>query len=101
MSGNNSKAAILDYWRAIELFSPQKVPRADPNDRTEPVYSIIGNAPLPWDESHPLKRRYPPKNRSWRFQIYCGILNLGKVKSILEDKLGKDPESFDERRILG
>lgn len=93
----NNKAAILDYWRAIELFSPQNVPRAKPNDRAEPVYSYFVSAPLPWDELHPLKRKFPPKNTSRRFQIYCGIFQLEKVKSILEDKLGKDPESFDER----
>ncbi|HXU94578.1 MAG TPA: AAA domain-containing protein [Gallionella sp.] len=97
MSGNNTRAAILDYWRAIELFSPQNIPRPAPNDRSEPVYSMAENRPMPWSESHPLKRKYPPKARSRRFQIYCGIFKLEKVKTILEDKLGKDPESFDER----
>jgi hypothetical protein len=29
--------------------------------------------------------------------VYCGIYRVEKVRSILEDKLGKDPESFDER----
>lgn len=97
MAPNSDKAAILDFWRAIELFSPQNVPRAKPNDRTEPVYSFLENAPLPWDELHPLKRKFTPPKTSRRFQVYCGIFNLEKVKSILEDKLGKDPESFDER----
>jgi hypothetical protein len=29
--------------------------------------------------------------------VYCGIYSLEKMRSVLEDKLGKDPEAFDER----
>ena len=39
MMALSDKAAILDYWRAVELFSPQNVPRVAPNDHTEPVFS--------------------------------------------------------------
>jgi hypothetical protein len=29
--------------------------------------------------------------------VYCGIYSLEKVRSVLEDKFGQDPESFDAR----
>jgi hypothetical protein len=35
----SDKAASLDYWRAVELSSPQNVPRAAPNGSAEPVFS--------------------------------------------------------------
>jgi hypothetical protein len=97
MTAVSDKAAILDYWRAIELFSPQNVPHAAPNDYTEPVFSAQEDVPLPWEPVHPLKSRRTPPRTSRRFQVYCGIYRVEKVRSILEDKLGKDPESFDER----
>ena len=97
MTEVSHKAAILDYWRAVELFSPQNVPRAAPNDDTEPVFSAQEDVSLPWEPVHPLRFRRTPPRTSQRFQVYCGIYRVEKVRSILEDKLGKDPESFDER----
>jgi hypothetical protein len=97
MMALSDKAAILDYWRAVELFSPQNVPPVAPNDPTEPVFSARENVSLPWDPGHPLKSRRTPPGTSRRFQVYCGIYRLGTVRNILESTLGKDPESFDER----
>jgi AAA domain len=94
---SSDKAAVLDYWRAVELFSPQDVPRAAPNDPTEPVFSAREDVSLPWNPGHPLKSRRTAPGTSRRFQVYCGIYSLEKVRSVLEDKFGKDPESFDER----
>ncbi len=92
-----SKPSVLSYWRAIELFSPQQLPRVAPNDFIDPVFSANPEVPLPWDLSHPFRSRRPPPNTSRRYQVYCGIFSLEKVRSILEEKLGKDPETFDER----
>ena len=97
MNRPQDTAAILDYWRAIEIFSPQSIPRVAPNDRTEPVFAADPELPLPWSAKHPLSSRWPPKNTSRRFTAYCGVLATSDVRSILEEKLGKDDESFDER----
>jgi hypothetical protein len=97
MMASSDKAAILNYWRAVELFSPQSVAHVAPNDNTEPVFSAQEDLPLPWDPVHPLRFRRTPPRTSRRFQVYCGIYSLEKVRSVLEDKFGKDPESFDER----
>jgi hypothetical protein len=97
MTALSDKAAVLDYWRAVELFSPQNVPRAAPNDAIEPVFSAQEDVPLPWDPVHSLKSRRIPPHTARRFQVYCGIYSVEKVRSILEEKVGKDPESFDER----
>lgn len=97
MSQSKEKAVILDYWRSIELFSPQTVPRAAPYDQKEPIFSVTENTLLPWDDGHGLKSRWPPAKMARRFLVYCGVFSLSKVTSVLEDKLGKDPEAFDER----
>jgi hypothetical protein len=91
------KASVIDYWRAVELFSPQSVPRPAPNDNQEPVFSVKKDLPLPWDISHSFRSRTTPPNKSRRYSAYCGIFSLEKVRSILEKKFGKDSETFDER----
>ncbi len=51
MTPAEREARILQYWRAVELFSPQKIPRLNPNNRKEPVLRTAGETPLPWDSS--------------------------------------------------
>ncbi len=91
------KAPILDYWRAIEIFSPQMVPRAAPHDRNYPVFTANPAHALPWNPAHALRSLWIPPKNTRRFVVYGGIFRLEKVRIILEETLGKDPESFDER----
>ena len=97
MTELSDKAAILDYWRAVELFSPQTVPRVAPDDYLEPVLLAQKDVPLPWEPAHPLKSRRILSDTARRFQVYCGIYSFERMRCVLEDKLGKDPEVLDER----
>lgn len=93
---NQTKARIIDFWRAIELFSPQQVPRVDPYNKQDPVFGITPQSLPPWHPEHPLQRRPIADTMTWRHQAYIGIFNLGKVLEILEEKIGRDPDSSGE-----
>lgn len=97
MNSPRDTGAILDYWRAVEIFSPQNIPQVAPDDRSDPVFAAHSDQPLPWSPNHPLATRRPPKDRSRRFTAYCGVLATAEVRAILEENFGKDEESFDER----
>ena len=93
---NEQMAKVVEFWRAVELFSPQQVPKLDASHRYNPVYAATDGS-LPWDVGHPAQRRRPPKFCSRRFQVYCGVFALAHVKELLEERLGRDEESFDDR----
>lgn len=93
----SDQAAIINYWRAVELFSPQIVPRAAPNARPNPVFVAKEQVPLPWDLSAQPKLPKLSVGAARRFQVYCGIYSIQTIRRVLEASLGKDPESFDER----
>jgi hypothetical protein len=95
MSSAETEARILQYWKAVELFSPQKVPRLNPNNRHQPVLRTTGETPLPWDSSHWF--RDPDPGRKWRFTVYGGLYKLGHVRAFLQRKFGRDRTSFDRR----
>jgi hypothetical protein len=104
MTDVSDKATIIDYWRAVELFSPQKAPSVTQNyssanyfNDDDLVCSAQEDVPLPWEAKQPLKFRKIQKDKAQLFQVYCGIYSLEKMRNILEDKFGKDPEVFDER----
>lgn len=97
MTAPSRPEAILDFWRAVEFFSPQTVPKANPAARAEPVEVLREDALLPWEEGHRWARRPRPPGTANRFTVYCGIYSLSNVSTVLESVLGKDPESADER----
>jgi curved DNA-binding protein CbpA len=94
---NPGNASILEFWRAVEIFSPQNVPKSNPRDLTEPVFLVAEDSGASWESSHPLRKRFRPTGTTWRHTVYCGIYGLEKVREILEEQFGPDPESFDER----
>ena len=96
MARNPEIASIINFWRAVEMFSPQSIPRLAPNDNTAPVFLGSENSPLPWEASQGREAYRNPPHTSTRYLVYCGIYELKKVRSILEDKLGSDPDTFDE-----
>ncbi len=89
------EARILWYWKAVELFSPQKVPRPNPSNPKEPVLRAGGETPLPWDQSRWF--RAADSGRRWRFTAYCGLYKLSRIRSFLEHRFGRDPANFDSR----
>jgi AAA domain len=88
---------ILKFWRAVEFFSPQNVPKANPAARMDPVEIIQENALLPWNEEHRWVKRRRPFGTASRFTLYCGIYGLNGVSTLLEDAFGKNDDSADER----
>jgi hypothetical protein len=88
-------ARILNFWKSLELFSPQRVPRVNPNNRKEPVFRTDGEIPLPWEAPGWLAEA--GEGLKWRFTAYCGIYKLGRVRARLERHFGRDQRNFDRR----
>ncbi|MEU3831132.1 DEAD/DEAH box helicase [Streptomyces microflavus] len=101
------RKALLECWRAIELFGPPGIPalprrrsaaRSGPRD--EYVVDLTpqpGQEPprLPWDTGHPeTGARRAPYGRMWRHEIYCGIFDLELLRQAMISVLppGTDPD---------
>jgi len=91
---SDERADILRFWRAVELFSPQNVPDVNPAEHVEDVQ---GTGLLPWEAGHRLRNIRLRDNLVWRHTVYGGLFDLRRVRDLLEDAFGKDPESFDAR----
>jgi hypothetical protein len=96
--GDRKRARIVDFWRAVELFEPQKVDR--PNLRGDaPVSHVEPGRPLPWERGHPVRQRPVPRNRVWRHTVYLGVFKIEQMHAILTDAFGADPTRGDERPV--
>ncbi|GAA2064252.1 AAA domain-containing protein [Catenulispora yoronensis] len=98
---DDRRARILEYWRAIEYFSPQKISKVDPERN---VFSVHAQRPLPWEAGSELSRRPRSTLRReretvWQHTVYAGVFELAKMRAVLEEAF-RSPESehdFDGR----
>lgn len=90
-------ASVLRYWRAIEIFCPQSVPKVKPEDKKTPTNDFRTlNAVAPWDKRHAVMRRRIG-NDVWRHEVYVGVYPVRALRDLLQEKFGADPDSYDER----
>ncbi|MBA2649464.1 MAG: ATP-binding protein [Legionella sp.] len=89
---------ILNYWRSIEFFSPQRIPKTAPRLRQDPVFEIHQNEPLcPWEDSHPFKTKKHQYKLIHQHMVYCALYPHLLIKESLQAVFGQDEDSFDER----
>ncbi|MFD9374116.1 AAA domain-containing protein [Streptomyces sp. NPDC059999] len=101
------REALLECWRAIELFSPPTIPalpRRRPAARSGPRDEYVidltpgpGRVPplLPWALDHPQTgQRRAPFGRMWRHEVYCGVFDLELLRQAMIAVLpaGTDPD---------
>ncbi|MFB7469102.1 AAA domain-containing protein [Streptomyces sp. NPDC056224] len=101
------REALLECWRAIELFSPPTIPalpRRRPAARSGPRDEYVidltpepGRVPplLPWAPDHPeTGARRAPYGWMWRHEVYCGVFDLELLRQAMIAVLpaGTDPD---------
>lgn len=88
------RAQVVEFWRTVEMFSPQKVERVS---RERLVFGVRPGQPMPWDPTHELARRKLRPNQTWRHVVYLGIYRLDAMFEVLSRVFAPDEDSYDER----
>lgn len=88
------RAGIVGYWRAVELFSPQKIPAVSVRER---VYAVSPDGLLPWQEGHPLRSVALEPGFVWQHVVYGGAYALRAVRDALLAVFGESEEDHDGR----
>jgi len=88
---------VLKYWRLIELFSPQTVPKPEPKNHIAPVVSWRPGRPLPWDVLPPATTN-PTRPKVWQHTVYLGVYELEHIYRHLHEVFPAAADAYDERR---
>lgn len=88
------RTEVVEFWRTVEMFSPQKVEKVD---REQLVFAVGPDRPLPWEPEHELAGRTLRPNQAWRHVVYLGIYRLEETFEALRRVFEPDEESYDER----
>ncbi len=84
-SRSSSKVDVVAFWRAVELFEPQKVPKLD-KDRVQDV----GDAVPPWEDDRKKKGLRP--SQTLQHDVFVGLFALDDAYAQLHEALGYPDE---------
>lgn len=91
---DTARAEIVEFWRTVEMFSPQKV---DKSSHEKLVFTVRPGQPLPWEPEHDLADRELKPNQTWQHLVYLGVYRLDEVFEVLSRVFEPDQDSYDER----
>lgn len=76
---------IAQLWQAVEIFSPQSLPRLDPKNHT---VDLQRRDRVPWEQRSGLPQA--KAGYAWRHEVYGGLYELNRVRDVLVSSYGQD-----------
>ena len=88
---------VIRFWRTIELFSPQTVPKVNPADKGFPVVPLRVGSPLPWQAGSALGKLKLKPGYTWQHTVYIGIYSIEDTFEVLRRVFEPGSDSYDDR----
>jgi hypothetical protein len=76
---------IAQFWQAVEIFSPQSLPKIDPKNHT---VDLQLHDRVPWEQ--PSRLPEAKAGYAWRHQVYGGLYELSRIRDVLVTGYGQD-----------
>ncbi|WP_020658649.1 DEAD/DEAH box helicase [Amycolatopsis benzoatilytica] len=101
MNDGARAAEVVRFWRMVEMFTPQDVPKR-PNSWPKPkadqhVLDLRPGDLAPWQEGHWIRRVELRQGMTWQFTVYGGLYELSAVRDELVRVFGRDAKEPDGR----
>lgn len=93
----HSPARVVEFWRAVEFFSPQQLP--SPNVGPH-VFDLGRGELMPWEPSSRLYKA-PGEGNVWRYEVFGGVYELRLVRDTLVKLYGEDEATGGQRARVG
>ncbi|WP_194896156.1 DEAD/DEAH box helicase [Catenulispora pinisilvae] len=98
-SERDRQVGILNYWRAVEYFSPPTVKGVNPDQNR---YAVDQRQPLPWMPGSENSRKKLPPDKVWQHTVYAGVFQIKRVRDALEEVFRSPDEELDfDGRVKG
>jgi hypothetical protein len=76
---------IAQFWQAVEIFSPQSLPKLDQKNHT---VDFERSDRVPWERGSGLPEAQA--GYAWRHEVYGGLYELSRVRDVLVSRYGQD-----------
>lgn len=87
-SERGERVQVLEFWRAVEIFSARPLPRPDARFR---ITDVTAGRPMPWEPGSQFGAP-PPAGKAWRHEVFGGIFDLNGVRDVLTGLYGPDAD---------
>ena len=94
---DGSRERIAQFWRAIELFSPQSLRRPGAGGHVEDFYP---GEPMPWEPGSQLASAPVAPGKVWRHEVFAGVYDIERVAGTLVEQFGDD-DPAGQRKAMG
>jgi len=84
---SDDQVRITQFWQAVEIFSPQQLPKRNSSINT---VDIRPKDPMPWEPGSCLGKA--DNGYIWRHEVYGGVYSLGRVRDALVSAYGQDED---------
>ena len=84
----DERVRVIEFWRAVEVFSPKPLPRQDTRQR---VTDAGPGQPGPWEPDSP-RHEPPAQGKAWRHEVFGGVYDLSRVRDTLTGLYGPDDD---------
>ena len=94
---HGGRERIAQFWRAIELFSPQSLRKPDARGHVEDFYP---GEPMPWEPGSQLASAPVVPGKVWRHEVFAGVYDIQRVAGTLVEQFGDD-DPAGQRKAMG
>lgn len=95
MKKNESVKNIIDYWEAVERFTPHKLDTESIFGNIESIQrEVQGQHDIPWKNPERFLHKQIP-NKTWVYSVFIGIINYSDITKLIRNMLEKDEENYN------
>src|SRR5712691_7484460 len=87
-------ARVVRFWHAVEMFSPQSLPKTDARQH---VVDLLPGEPMSWEPGSRLDEEPIRPDQAWRHEVFGGVYELSRVRDALVKRFGEDAPDGDQR----
>jgi AAA domain len=96
VSSSDTSQRIIEFWQAVEMFSPQEIP----GPSGDGVFDVSLEGPFPWSPGFALPGRRLTKDQTHRHLVYFGVHRREEVFRTLREPFPPDKDA-DEKPLRG
>jgi hypothetical protein len=96
---NKSCKNIVDYWNAVERFTPHQLETKNRLGYVESIQQeVLGEQDIPWQSRERFCHKQTP-GKTWVYNVFLGIVNYSDIIKLIKNMLVNDEDDYDLQSV--
>ena len=95
MKNNKSSQNIIDYWNAVERFTPHKLDTKSKFGYVKSIQQeVLGAQDIPWQSRERFCHQETP-GKTWVYNVFVGIINGTDITRLIKQMIESNEEDYN------